>query len=92
MDKYFSKVYASDTFSLKHKYGFDRFYRNIGFDPRYICHVGDSLVDVPSKSLGLKNIYLKYGLLPENITEEIMNIINCSDATITEFKDLQRVL
>jgi len=92
LDKYFSKVYASDNFSLKHKYGFDRFYRNIGFDPRYICHVGDSLVDVPSKSLGLKNIYLKYGLLPENITEEIMNIINCSDATITEFKDLQRVL
>ena len=47
---------------------------------------------MPSKSLGLKNIYLKYGLLPENITEEIMNIINCSDATITEFKDLKRVL
>ena len=68
------------------------FYRNIGYDPRYICHVGDSSSDVPSKSLGLKNIYLKYELLPENITEKIMNIINCSDATITEFGDLQRVL
>ena len=92
LEKYFSKVYASDSFSLKHKYGFDRFSRNICYDPKYICHVGDSLADVPSKSLGLKNIYLKYGLLPENITEEIMNIITNSDATITEFGDLKKVL
>lgn len=95
LTKYFKEVHSSeDNFVKFSKVGFLYLMHKYNLDPKRTVHIGDSESDVtPSKNAGLHSIYLDYGIhTSDDITEKKMKLIHASDASITEFKDIRKVL
>lgn len=95
LTKYFSMVHTSeDNFIKFSRVGFLWLLEKYNLDSSKTVHIGDSANDViPSHNAGIYSIYLDYDIKTlENITENKMRLINTADASITEFKDIRRVL
>lgn len=95
LTKYFRAIHSSeDNFVKYSRMGFLRLLEMYHLDASKTVHIGDSESDiVPSKKANLYSIYLDYVLTSgDDITEKKMKLINMADASITEFRDIRRVL
>ena len=95
LTKYFREVHSSeDNFVKFSKAGFQYLMHKYNLDPKRTVHIGDSESDVsPSKNAGLHSIYLDYGITTsDDITAKKMELIHKADASITEYRDIRKVL
>ena len=95
LTKYFSAIYSSeDNFVKFSPVGFTRLLKHHNLDPLKTVHIGDTESDViPSHKAGIHSIYLNYDIKSkDDIPEDKSKLINTADATITEFKDIRKVL
>ncbi len=93
--KYFQAIHSSqDSFLKTSKFSFLWLLKQHQLDAKKTVHIGDSKNDiVPSHCAGLYSIYLDYDIsFSKDITKEKMKLINIADASITEFKDIRRIL
>lgn len=92
---YFEAIHSpEDTFVKYPKEGFVHLLYRYNLSPSEVVHIGDSENDImPASSAGLYTIYLNYGIASsDDLTEDIWPLIKTADASITEFKDIRRVL
>ena len=95
LEGYFENIHSSENTFIKYsKLGFVWLIHEYNLDRDKTIHIGDSESDViPSKSAGLKSIFLDYDIKSSSdITDKKMRLIHSADASITEFKDIRRVL
>lgn len=92
---YFENIHSSENNYLKYsRVGFIWLLNKYGLDRAKTVHIGDSESDVvPSHNAGICSIYLNYGIKSsDDIHEKEMALIHKADASITEFKDIRKVL
>lgn len=95
LTKYFSAIHSpEDNFVKLSHVGFIRLLKLHNLNPLKTVHIGDSESDViPSHKAGIYSIYLNYDIKSkDNIPEDKMKLVNTADATITEFKDIRKIL
>lgn len=95
LEGYFENIHSSEDIFIKYsKLGFIWLINEYNLDKNKTVHIGDSESDViPSHNAGLKSIYLDYNInSSSDITDKKMGLIHKADASITEFKDIRRVL
>lgn len=95
LEGYFENIHSSENTFIKYsKLGFIWLLHEYNLDKDRTIHIGDSESDIiPSHNAGLKSIYLDYDInSSSDITDKKMGLIHKADASITEFKDIRRVL
>lgn len=95
LTRYFENINSSENTCVKYsKVGFIWLLNRYGLDKDKTVHIGDSESDVvPSLNAGIRSIYIDYGIKSsDDITAEKMKLIHLADASITEFKDIRKVL
>lgn len=95
LQDYFKEIYSPGNNFVKFgKTGFTYLLNNHGLKADETIHIGDSASDIiPSKKAEIHPIYLDYSITSsDNITEHKMQLIQTAEASITEFKDIRKVL
>lgn len=93
LTKYFKAVHSSeDTYIKFTKLGFIWLINKYGLNPMDVVHIGDSRNDIiSSKKASIHPIYLDYSITSD-ITKKQMYLITQAEASITEFKDIEKIL
>lgn len=92
---YFENIHSSENIFIKYsKVGFLWLLNKYDLAKDKIVHIGDSKSDItPSHNAGICSIYLDYGIKTStDITEKKMQLIHQAEASVTEFKDIRKVL